>query len=48
MYKKDFVATIISTNVRNVLNDSFGSRTEVVQNGTVPHRSLHACNKGIN
>ena len=31
MYKNDFVTSIISTNVRNVLNDSFGSRTELVQ-----------------
>ena len=32
MYKKDFVSTIISTNVKYILNDSFGSRTELVQN----------------
>ena len=32
MYLNDFGTAIISTNVRNVLNDSFGSRTELVQN----------------
>ena len=26
------LTSIISTNVRNALNDSFGSRTELVQN----------------
>ena len=31
MYKNDFVTSIISTNVRNVLNDSFGLRTELAQ-----------------
>ena len=45
-YKNDFVSSIILTNVRNVLNDSFGSRTELVQKAydtistlsTVQHR----------
>ena len=32
MYKNDFVTSIILTNVRNTLNDSFESRTELVQN----------------
>ena len=32
MYKNDFVTSIISINIRNVLNDSIGSRTELVQN----------------
>ena len=31
MYRNDFVTSIISTNVRDVLNDSFGSRSELVQ-----------------
>ena len=31
-YKNDLVTSIISTNVRSVLNYSFGSRTELVQN----------------
>ena len=30
MYKNDFETSIISTNVRHVFNDSFGSRTEIV------------------
>ena len=50
MHKNDFVTSITSTNVRSALNDSFGSRAEIVQNAcdTVPHRSLHAYNKGCN
>ena len=32
MYKYNFVTLTISTNVRNVMIDSCGSRTELVQN----------------
>ena len=32
MYKKEFITSIISTNVRNALNYSFRSRTKLVQN----------------
>ena len=31
MYKNDFVTSIVSTNVRHVLNDLLGSRTELVK-----------------
>ena len=37
MYKNDFVTSIISTNVRNVFGDLFGSRTELVRYKVAPH-----------
>ena len=42
-----YITSIISTNVRHDLNDSFGSRTELVQNAyefyVTHHAGYHQC-----
>ena len=49
MYKNEFVTSIISTNIRNVLNDSFGSHTELVRSAydtSSTQRTVQAATNG--